>query len=256
MELLETLKERNQVLFWFGLANLLVVLILILLSKFNPVSYGGTNAWYKPLKFALSTLIFSWSMGWYTGYLGSGKDIDIFNWVIVITLGFEVVYIAFMASKGQASHYNQTTPLYSAMFSLMALAASVATIAAAYIGLRFFQGSFPELPAYYLWTIRLGIFLFVIFSFEGFAMGARLAHTVGAVDGSKGLPFLNWSRRFGDLRVAHFFGMHALQLLPLLSFYLLRNVKLTFGVALFYLILAVWVLAQALQGKPYLKFIN
>lgn len=256
MELLETLKERNQVLFWFGLANLVATVILILLSKFSPVSYGGTNAWYKPLKFALSTVIFSWSMGWYTGYLNNGKDIDIFNWVIVITLGFEVAYIAFMASRGQPSHYNQSTQLYSAMFSMMAAAAAIATIAAAYIGLRFFQGSFPELPAYYLWAIRLGILLFVIFSFEGFAMGAKLAHTVGAADGSKGLPFLNWSRKFGDLRVAHFFGMHALQLLPILAFYLLRNVKLTFGLALLYLLLAVWVLAQALQGKSFLKFIN
>ena len=42
-------------------------------------------------------------------------------------------------------------------------------------------------------------------------------HTVGAQDGVHGLPFVNWSTAFGDLRVAHFFALHSLQAFPLLG---------------------------------------
>ena len=250
MDFLLTLKSRNEVLFWFGLANLVTAIILITLSFTKPVTFAGTNAWHKPLKFALSTLIFSWSMGWYTGYLGTGQGIVAFNWIIVITLGFEVGYIALQAGKGMASHYNVSSPLYSFLFTLMAFAASLATIATAYIGILFFTGAFPDLPGYYVWAICIGIVLFVIFSFEGFLMGAAGAHTIGGADGSPGLPFLNWSRKFGDARVAHFIGMHALQVLPLLAFFLFKDTKLTIGVGILYAALAVFVLIQALQGRP------
>jgi hypothetical protein len=134
-------------------------------------------------------------------------------------------YIAFQASKGQLSHYNLSTPIYSALFSLMALAATLVTLYTAYVGFLFFTNSFPNLPDYYVWAIRLSIVIFVLFSFEGFAMGSRLNHSVGALNDNSNWFIVGWSKTVGDLRVSHFIGMHALQVLPILSFYILRNTK-------------------------------
>lgn len=248
--MLDMLFDRNPVLATFGAAAFACALAFGVLSFLTDIQVMGVNAWYKPIKFSLSIGIYAWTMAWLTHYLPRGWDLKAFDWLVVILLGFEILYIGWQAGRGELSHFNQSTPFHSTMFGLMALAATAVSLGTAYVGWRFFTLDFPELPLHYVWAIRLGLLLFVIFSLQGFAMGARLAHTVGGPDGEIGLPFLNWSTRYGDLRTAHFIGMHALQALPLLSFYVLKNLRATLVFAFLYACLAIVTWILALQGKP------
>jgi hypothetical protein len=246
------LKFRNEPLFYFGLLCLLFSIVFILLTKFTTTQVYGVNAWYKPFKFAFSTVLFAWAMGWYCHYLPN-FNLKLFNWTVILLLGFEIFYIALQASKGQLSHYNLSTPIYSLLYSMMALAATAVTLYTAYVGILFFKTDFPELPSYYVWAIRFGIIFFVVFALEGFAMGSRLNHSVGALNENSNWFIVGWSKTVGDLRVAHFIGMHALQVLPILSYYLLKSNKWTIGLSILYGLLAVATLVQAIQGKPLLK---
>ncbi|MEM9329070.1 MAG: hypothetical protein AAGA85_25630, partial [Bacteroidota bacterium] len=213
----------------------------------------GTDAWYKPIKFALSIGIYSWTMAWLMADLETTNSVLVYSWIIVLMLGFEIIYIGLQAGRGELSHFNQSSALYANLYVAMALAATAVTLVTAAVGLQFFNGSFPHLPTHYLWAIRLGILIFVIFSLEGFVMGSRMSHTIGAADGGTGWPFLNWSKKYGDPRVAHFVGMHALQVLPLVSFYLLKSTRWTIVFAACYLLIAIYVLLQALQGRPLIR---
>jgi hypothetical protein len=255
IDFIQQLKYRNETLFYYGLLCLILAAIFILLTKFTNTQVYQVNAWYKPFKFAFSTFLFAWAMAWYCYYLPH-FNIKIFNWSVIILLGFEIFYIAFQASKGQLSHYNISTPVYSALYSMMAIAATLVTLYTAYVGVLFFTNSFPELPQYYLWAIRMGIIIFVIFSFEGFAMGSRLNHSVGAINDNSNWFIIGWSKTVGDLRVSHFIGMHALQVLPILSYYVFKNTKWTIGLSVVYGLLALLTLIQAVQGKPLINSKN
>jgi hypothetical protein len=249
------LKSRNETLFYYGLLCLVAAIVFLVLARTTNTQVYNVNAWYKPFKFAFSTFTLVWAMAWYCHYLPS-FNINIFNWSVIVLLGFEIVYIALMASQGKTSHYNVSSPFYSAMFSMMALAATLVTLYIAYIGLLFFTNSFPDLPRHYVWAIRLGILIFVIFSFEGFLMGGRMSHSVGLENDNSNLFIFGWSTLVGDLRVSHFIGMHALQVLPILSFYLLKNTKLTIAIGILYGLLALFTLIQALNGNSLLKSQN
>ena len=252
MKELQQLKSRNRLLYYFGLACLLGAALTGTLSLLTETAVLGINAYIKPLKFFLSSAIFSLTFAWLLVYLLNKRAVRIFSWITVLALTVELVIITGQAAQGKRSHFNFDTPLDDALFAVMGLAILVFTLAAAWITVLLFrQRQWPLwMSEGYKWGIRLGFLFFVVFAFEGGHMVAEVAHTIGAADGGEGLPLLNWSLQHGDLRVPHFFGMHSLQLLPLAGYYAFpqrTNLLLVAGSWLLLLALLYW---QALLGFP------
>ena len=149
MNFFEKLIERNELLYYFGLINLVAGIVFLFLAYTTTNNLNGVNAWFKPFKFAISTTLYSWAMVWYGSYL-QNFNTALFNWTIIITLGFEVIYIAYRASRAELSHFNMSSAFAGIMFSIMGFAATIATLYTGYIAILFFQYSFPSLPIYYL----------------------------------------------------------------------------------------------------------
>jgi hypothetical protein len=250
LEILDTIKQKNELLYYFGWLCVLGSIITAVLTQTTSTEVLGINAYIKPMKFFISTVLFVWTFGFYMQYLNYPTAIKIFNWIAIIGLGFELVAITMQAAKGKLSHFNISTSFDAMLFSMMAGAITIVMLAALYIGVLFFVQKSFEVSMLIIWSIRLSIIITVIFAFEGFAMGAMLKHTIGAADGAAGLPIVNWSKSHGDLRVAHFLGLHAIQIVPLLCYYLAKSTWHVIIISCIYLFIVTGTLIQAIMGKP------
>lgn len=248
------LKSRNILLYYFGWLNILGALICVGLIYKTETEVLGINAFIKPMKFFISLAALAFTMGWHMIYLKKQRAVSLYNWVFIIVFVFEMGVVLWQAANGRLSHFNISTRFYGMLFQWMGIAITIFTLWTLYIGILFFrQKDFPPLlPHGYIWGIRLGIIWFVIFAFEGGHMAAQLAHTVGAPDGGEGLPVLNWSKQHGDLRIAHFFGMHSLQILPLAGYYFAKTRSQIILFALVWFLFVMLLYWQALGGYPLL----
>ncbi len=252
MKFLQELKKRNAILYYFGWIYFAGGIVSLGMTQASDIIVLGINAWIKPMKFFFSIWIFCWTMGWFLYYLNYKKQAKIYTWVVVIVMIIEQVIITWQAVNGRLSHFNITTKFYQSLFTIMGIAIATLTVWTGVIGYYFFKQKQFNLPRPYIWGIRLGIILFVIFSFEGGIMASRLSHTVGAADGGPGLPVVNWSTQYGDLRVAHFIGIHSLQVLPLFGYYIAKNNRQVQLFAAGYFILTMYLLIRAFMKAPLL----
>lgn len=207
----------------------LVALVMAGLWAIDSREILGINRWIKPLKFSLSLTIYLATLAWLLPHVTLGRRSRwIVTWVPVIMMVGEMVGIIGQSARGTTSHYNIATLFDAVVFQSMGIMIVINTLAVAVLAWAYWTQE-TTLPRAYREGIRWGLVVALIGMNEAWFMIGMQAHTVGLADGGPGLPLLNWSTRVGDLRVAHFVGMHALQLLPLAGWRTAREVTAAKG---------------------------
>lgn len=221
----------------------------------------GINPWIKPIKFELSVIIFCLTVALLLSAVGRRGDWtkmrQVIGWGIGIAMSIENTIICMQSARGVRSHMNFSSLFDGVAFGVMGLFILLTTILLGVL-LVLYLVTRTGLPQALTWGIVLGLAAALAGSYEGFLMvGKYQAHTVGAVDGGPGLPFVNWSILHGDLRVAHFLALHALQLLPLAGWLLSRTrlpqwtqLTCTAGFAALYTAVTAMLFVQAVRGRP------
>lgn len=255
-EILRTVHRADRVLSITGWIQVALLASVLLVAPFDSREILGINPWIKPIKFLVSVALYVWTVAWFLRYLAGPRwVIAVIRWTVATSMIIENLCIALQSLNGVPSHYNVTTPVDWLVFSVMGTFILINTLAIVLL-LYLFLLKRLDLPPAYLLGIRSGLVIFLLASFEGMFMILNQAHGVGVADGGPGLPLINWSTQGGDLRVAHFLGLHALQLLPLFGWWVRDRVgspKLAvLCAAAAYLALAGALLWQALLGKPLL----
>lgn len=258
---LAELIARQRPLALYGLALLTLALVGAALQTVDPrVLASGVNVWVKPVKFLVSVGVFALTAAWFFGYIQPERRGALLPRLVVVMLigagSLELLWIGWQAGNGLESHFNNDTPFYNMMYSLMGLFAVIligSTLPLAWeIARRPAAGTSPDLIA----AVVIGLTLtFLLGGGLGGYMSAQPGHNVGATGGH--VPLFGWNRSGGDLRVAHFLGIHAQQAIPLLAALVAgwsaraRWAALGAG-TLAYVALTLAVFAQAVAGRPLL----
>lgn len=204
-------------------AHFLIMLVLLALMLADDRQLLGVSVWLKPAKFALSITVYLLTMAWLLAELRQARWlVGLIALVVIASMLVEQATITLQAARGVQSHYNAATAFDAAVFGLMGFGIAANSVAAAVALLLFLRESDPARPAYW-WGMRLGLAVFLLGSLQGVAMLVNAGHTIGAADGGPGIPLFGWSVMAGDLRIAHFIGIHAIQVLPLAGWLLDRT---------------------------------
>lgn len=258
MNFYKEIVKRNPLMAKMGTLHLVLAILLGMFALVNSNQILGINAMIKPLKFALSIWIYAWTMAYLLYYVNKQKKVAQYSILATLTMVYEQGVITIQAFRGKLSHFNQTEIVGGILYGLMGIMIVWLTTATLVLSIRFIRQKTYSIPNSYALAIKIGLVMFVVFSFFGGYMSVINSHNVGGEIGGKGLPLINWSTIFGDLRVAHFFGIHSLQIIPLIGYFVSRNEtdesknsKMVWLFSLIYLGFVCFTALQAIKGLPF-----
>ncbi|MGW4587370.1 hypothetical protein ACWEKJ_08580 [Amycolatopsis thermoflava] len=239
----------------------------------------GAPIWLKPLKFAVSIALYCVTWAWMLTLLRRGQRLAArVSTAIAVIVLVEYAIIVLQVVRGRASHFNAATAFDATLFTIMGISIAALWTGTLVLTILLLRTEITDAAA--RWAIRLG----AVVSLAGLGLGGLMigptdeqlrsmrdgtfeglvgAHSVGVADGGPGMPLTGWSTTGGDLRIPHFVGMHALQVLPLFALLLTvlarRVARLRSGVVRARLVavagfgyagLVALVTWQALRGQP------
>lgn len=262
----QRMRQASPALYASGVALLLLSLPAALLVQLDPRLLHGVSVWLKPWKFQVSVGVYLLTLCLFMVGLPVATQRGRWARLLVgtaVACGlFEVAYITWQGALGQASHFNFSSAFHRTMYTLMGIGAVLLTSSALVLAVLIARTpGYQSTPG-----LQLGIVLGLVLTWVlglGFGVylgGQPAGHWVGgAPTDAGGLPVVQWSRSGGDLRVPHFFGIHAMHFLPCFA-WLLGRVRLppgqekllVWGGAAAFTVLTIATFVQARAGLPFM----
>jgi hypothetical protein len=243
----------------------------------DPRQLLGEPVWMKPTKFYVSLAIYNATILYFLSFLAERRRFVRVVGVILSACGaLEMVGITLQAARGVRSHFNAATPFDQGIFAMMGIVIMVLWVTMMVLAVALLRAKLADRSL--ASALRMGLVIGLIGAGLGYFMVAPRAeqiavmkaggqtengaHTFGAKDGGPGLPLVGWSTIAGDMRPAHFFGLHGMQVLPILAMLLARRqhrseaqrLALIRGAGVAYLGLMGVLALQALRGLPIIQW--
>ena len=216
-KLLSDIRQGSPMLWLSTLGMLIGFASCLVAMQSDARTFNGADVWDKPGKFFLSLAVQYATVGWALSFLSetqrNARGIRFATMAMIAAGWFEVAYIGLRAGRAEASHFNASSVFSQVAYGVMGFGAVTLTATAFFIGYRVWRQRRQGLMAE---AAGLGLMLgMVLGTFAGIYLSAQTSHWVGGeLSDAHGLGVMAWSTTGGDLRVAHFVGLHAAQIVP------------------------------------------
>ena len=220
-EFFRELDRNDPLLSRLGWALLLAVPLFAALAFFVPGA-ALVNPWIKPIKFSMSFSTFASTVSLMLLALQIPKwQLTLARRAIAVSVALEILSLGMQAWRSAfalTGHSFVDSSLALMTNSMVMVNTAIVCGMLALFCANRVRSAMADGPM--VAAIRYSIGIFLVGNAIGGYMLARGAHTVGTGDGGPGLPFVNWSTIGGDLRIAHFIAIHAIQIVPLFAYIL------------------------------------
>ncbi len=240
-------------LIWLTFLMGLVLVVLVVIGRIDTQQFNGVNAWDKPAKFAMSLGLHAFTLAWglqlATEQIRQSKSIYRASILYCVATLFEVVWISYQASRGEASHFNTENLIPGIMYGIMGVGSLCLTGVTIFIGWKILRsGDSVMHNATGYGFILSGVLTTIVAGY----MSSMTGHNVGGdPTDATGLGFFHWSTTGGDYRVSHFVALHIAQALPFLGWLIPDKRIVLLGCAGAIVITAA-LFVQAIMGIPFL----
>jgi len=262
---LRELRRRQPQLTTAAMISFLAIVPCLMAMLVDTRTINDINIWIKPTKFLMSFVVYYATLAWAFGYVSKERQSSFAGKFVIrgaITVGLlEMTWLVLAAANGVPAHFNSASWVWVWAYRFAGVGAVVLIVAILVQGIMIARQRSVPVPPALRWALAAG----AVIAFTGTLIAAGFLsaganHWVGGqpTDAS-GLALMGWSRTGGDLRVAHFFALHAQQVIPAIGWGLVtaRFPRAKAGVVLAsaaYGALIAFTFVQALQGRPFLAF--
>ena len=188
----------------------------------DDVPWEGPISWRKPIVFGLSLSSTLFLMAWVLNFMPTRHRLH--SWlmrILAISMSVEYGLIVMQVWRGEASHFNYTTPFNNAVFGMMGTMILIfAMICIIITGLSFLR---MNAPSSMVWAIRIGLLILVVSQFLGYAIVQNGTAQAFSESGELLRDVTGTASIFGaagNMKVPHAVTLHALQVLPILAWLL------------------------------------
>lgn len=215
-DLIEKIKTGDRTLYLTGLVHLMLAILFLALVFIDQRTIHHENVWMKPFRFAVSIFLFTWTYAWISRFYKHKRLAGFINKIIAACMFIEIALIGMQAFRGVPSHFNIATPFDATVFSIMGgvIGFNAVLLVVLFVLFTFFERGGSMYRSAIIW----GMILFLLGNFTGYLMVQNFGTVTGENLSPSAWFITNWNPSAGDFRIAHFLGLHGIQVMLIMSF--------------------------------------